>query len=149
MAPASPTVENYLKAIFHAQLALSKKSGLVPMGQVASALGVVPGTVTTMVKGLSDSGLIKYEAYAGVRLTPAGEKIAVGVVRRHRLLEMFLVQIMGMSWAEVHDEAEHLEHAVSERLLERIDEILGHPVVDPHNDPIPDACRGRAQAGAE
>ena len=77
--------------------------------------------------------------YAGVRLTPAGVKLAALVLRRHRLIELFLVQVMGMSWTEVHDEAEHLEHAVSERLIDRIDEMLGRPSVDPHGDPIPDA----------
>src|SRR3954470_14386286 len=133
----SYTVENYLKAIFLAQMALNG-DGLVPMGQLASALGVVPGTATTMVKTLSESGLVKYEPYSGVRLTAAGEKLAAMVLRRHRLIELFLVQVMGMSWTEVHDEAEHLEHAVSERLIARIDEMLGHPSVDPHGDPIPD-----------
>jgi DtxR family transcriptional regulator, Mn-dependent transcriptional regulator len=133
----SHTVENYLKAILQAQTA-SPPDALVPMGHLASALGVVPGTATTMVKALSESGLVRYEPYAGVRLTPAGEKLAALVLRRHRLIELFLVQVMGMSWAEVHEEAEHLEHAVSDRLIERIDEMLGHPSADPHGDPIPD-----------
>src|SRR5262245_41774017 len=133
----SHTVENYLKAIFQAQIALSAPDELVPMGHLASALGVVPGTATTMVKALSESGLVRYEPYSGVRLTPAGEKLAARVLRRHRLIELFLVQVMGMSWTEVHDEAEHLEHAVSDRLIERIDEMLGRPSVDPHGDPIP------------
>ncbi|HYT65900.1 MAG TPA: metal-dependent transcriptional regulator [Vicinamibacterales bacterium] len=139
MALPSPTVENYLKAIFQAQLHLERRTGLVPMGQLAAALGVVPGTATTMVKTLADSGLAKYEPYAGVRLTPSGEKLAALVVRRHRLIELFLVKVMGMSWTEVHDEAELLEHAVSDRLIERIDEMLGRPEADPHGDPIPDA----------
>lgn len=133
----SHTVENYLKAIFLAQVALLPSEPLVPMGQLASALGVVPGTATTMVKALAESGLVRYEPYAGVRLTPAGEKLAARVLRRHRLIELFLVQVMGMSWTEVHDEAEHLEHAVSDRLIERIDEMLGRPSADPHGDPIP------------
>jgi DtxR family Mn-dependent transcriptional regulator len=131
------TVENYLKTIFQAQSALSAGQTLVPMGQLASALGVVPGTATTMVKALAESGLADYEPYAGVRLTPAGEKLAAMVLRRHRLIELFLVQVMGMSWAEVHDEAEQLEHAVSDRLIDRIDEMLGRPAADPHGDPIP------------
>jgi DtxR family transcriptional regulator, Mn-dependent transcriptional regulator len=135
---ASSTVENYLKAIFQAQLHLPRKVDLVPMGQLAAALGVVPGTATTMVKALAESGLVKYEPYAGVRLTASGERLAALVVRRHRLIELFLVEVMGMSWTEVHDEAEHLEHAVSDRLIERIDEMLGHPATDPHGDPIPD-----------
>jgi DtxR family Mn-dependent transcriptional regulator len=133
----SHTVENYLKAIYQGQTALPARDGLVPMGQLASALGVVPGTATTMVKALAESGLVRYEPYAGVRLTKAGEKLAVLVLRRHRLVELFLVKVMGMSWTEVHDEAELLEHAVSDRLIERMDEMLGHPDVDPHGDPIP------------
>src|SRR6476469_2755491 len=137
MAPSS-TVENYLKAIFQAQSATSSAEELVPMGQIASALGVAPGTATTMVKTLAESGLVKYEPYAGVRLTRAGEKLAILVLRRHRRIELFLVRVLGMSWTEVHDEAEHLEHAVSERLIDRIDEMLGRPAVDPHGDPIPD-----------
>ncbi len=107
------------------------------MGQLASALGVVPGTATTMVKTLAESGLVHYEPYMGVRLTPAGEKLAALVLRRHRLIELFLVKVLGMNWSEVHDEAERLEHAVSERLIDRIDDMLGRPSVDPHGDPIP------------
>jgi DtxR family Mn-dependent transcriptional regulator len=135
----SQTVENYLKAILLAQTALAEGQELVPMGQLASALGVVPGTATTMVKALAESGLVRYEPYAGVRLTRAGEKLAALVLRRHRLIELFLVKVMGMSWTEVHDEAENLEHAVSDRLIDRIDEMLGRPEVDPHGDPIPNA----------
>ena len=134
---ASQTVENYLKAIYMAQAGHDGQDGLVPMGQIATALGVVPGTATTMVKTLAESGLVRYEPYLGVRLTPAGERLAALVLRRHRLIEQFLVQVLGMNWSEVHDEAERLEHAVSERLIERIDEMLGRPVVDPHGDPIP------------
>src|SRR5687767_6292051 len=135
----SQTVENYLKAILQAQTALADPHALVPMGQLSSSLGVVPGTATTMVKALAESGLVRYEPYSGVRLTRAGEKLAALVLRRHRLIELFLVKVMGMSWTEVHDEAENLEHAVSDRLIERIDEMLGRPSVDPHGDPIPDA----------
>ena len=109
------------------------------MGQIAAALGVVPGTATTMVKTLAESGLVRYEPYSGVRLTKAGEKLAALVLRRHRLVELFLVKVMGMSWTEVHDEAEQLEHAVSDRLIDRMDEMLGRPEVDPHGDPIPSA----------
>jgi len=134
----SQTVENYLKAIFQAQIALGQPNALVPMGQLAAALQVVPGTATTMVKALSESGLAHYEPYAGVRLTRSGEKLAALVLRRHRLIELFLVKVMGMSWSEVHDEAENLEHAVSDRLIELIDDMLGRPEVDPHGDPIPD-----------
>ena len=138
MLPSS-TVENYLKAIHQGQSALAPAERLVPMGQVAAAVGVTPGTATTMVKALAESGLAEYEPYSGVRLSPAGEKLAGLVLRRHRLVELFLVQVMGMSWAEVHDEAEQLEHVVSERLIERIDDMLGHPTHDPHGDPIPTA----------
>jgi DtxR family Mn-dependent transcriptional regulator len=136
MLPSS-TVENYLKAIYQGQSSLPRDQRLVPMGQVAAALAVTPGTATTMVKALAESGLAEYEPYSGVRLSAAGEKLAGLVLRRHRLVELFLVQVMGMSWAEVHDEAEHLEHVVSERLIDRIDEMLGRPTHDPHGDPIP------------
>ena len=135
----SQTVENYLKTIFLAQAGLPNDAALVSMGHVASAMGVVPGTATTMVKTLAESGLVAYEPYAGVRLTEAGEKLASRVLRRHRLVELFLVKILGMSWTDVHDEAERLEHAVSEKVIERIDEMLGRPAVDPHGDPIPTA----------
>jgi DtxR family transcriptional regulator, Mn-dependent transcriptional regulator len=136
MLPSS-TVENYLKAIYQGQASLERGARLVPMGQVASALGVTPGTATTMIKTLAESGLVEYEPYSGVRLTTAGEKLAALVVRRHRLVELFLVQVMGMSWAEVHEDAELLEHVVSDRLIDRIDEMLGRPTHDPHGDPIP------------
>lgn len=135
----SQTVENYLKTIHLAQMAQADRA-LVPMGHLAAALGVVPGTATTMMKALAESGLVHYEPYMGVRLTDAGEKLASLVLRRHRLIELFLVKVMGMSWAEVHDEAEQLEHAVSEQLIDRIDEMLGRPEVDPHGDPIPTAA---------
>jgi DtxR family Mn-dependent transcriptional regulator len=138
MLPSS-TVENYLKAIYLGQSQLPEGSRLVPMGQVATTLGITPGTATTMVKALAESGLAEYEPYSGVRLTPAGQTLAGLVLRRHRLVELFLVQVMGMSWAEVHEEAEQLEHVVSERLIERIDEMLGRPTHDPHGDPIPSA----------
>ena len=138
MLPSS-TVENYLKAIYVGETQLAVGQKLVPMGQVASALGIAPGTATTMVKALAESGLAVYEPYNGVRLTAAGEKLAARVLRRHRLIELFLVQVMGMRWDEVHDDAEQLEHVVSDRLVKRIDEMLGHPDTDPHGDPIPTA----------
>lgn len=134
----SQTVENYLKTIYLAQTEAAADT-LVPMGQLASAIGVVPGTATTMMKALAEAGLVRYEPYMGVRLTAAGEKLATLVLRRHRLIELFLVKVLGMSWAEVHAEAERLEHAVSERLIDRIDDMLGRPAVDPHGDPIPTA----------
>src|SRR5437762_3183899 len=138
MLPSS-TVENYLKAIYQGQSSLPRDERLVSMGHVAAALGVTPGTATTMVKALAESGLVEYEPYSGVRLTASGEKLAGLVLRRHRLVELFLVNVMGMSWAEVHEEAEQLEHVVSERLIERIDQMLGRPTHDPHGDPIPTA----------
>ncbi len=131
------TVEDYLKQILLEEQ--GRGGERVPTGRVAQALAVTPGTVTTMVKTLADSGLVDYEAYGGVLLTPAGRKLALHVLRRHRLIELFLVRVMGMDWSEVHPEAERLEHAVSDRLIERIDEMLGRPAVDPHGDPIPTA----------
>jgi DtxR family Mn-dependent transcriptional regulator len=130
------TVEDYLKCILSAQQ--RRPDTLVTMGQIGSALGVAPGTVTAMVKTLAESGLVAYEPYSGVRLSEAGERLATHVLRRHRLIELFLVEKMGYDWSEVHDEAERLEHAVSDRLIERIDDMLGHPSADPHGDPIPD-----------
>lgn len=137
MLPSS-TVENYLKAIYLGVSSLTAPQRLLPMGQLAAALGVAPGTATTMVKALSESGLVEYEPYAGVALTQAGGKLAALVVRRHRVVEVFLVKVMGYRWDEVHDEAEQLEHVVSDRLIDRMDEMLGRPEVDPHGDPIPD-----------
>jgi DtxR family Mn-dependent transcriptional regulator len=131
------TVEDYLKCVLLAEERFPGE--LVGMGHIGASLGVAPGTVTAMVKTLADSGLIDYEPYSGVRLTAAGRQLAVPVLRRHRLIELFLVRVMGMSWDEVHGEAEKLEHAVSDRLIERMDEMLGRPSVDPHGDPIPDA----------
>ena len=138
MLPSS-TVENYLKTIYLGQSELDADDRLVSMGQVATAMRVTPGTATTMIKALAESGLAEYEPYSGVRLTAAGERLAAMVLRRHRLVELFLVQVMGMSWADVHDDAEQLEHVVSDRLIDRIDEMLGRPTTDPHGDPIPNA----------
>jgi DtxR family Mn-dependent transcriptional regulator len=131
------TVEDYLKAIL---LEGEKRPGvLISMGRIATALSVSPGTVTSMVKTLSRSGLVSYEPYSGVELTGAGRELATHVLRRHRLIELFLVQVLGLDWSEVHDEAELLEHAVSDRVIDQMDEMLGRPSVDPHGDPIPDA----------
>lgn len=137
MLPSS-TVENYLKTLHQAEASMGDGT-LVPMGQLANAVGVAPGTATTMVKALAESGLVEYEPYVGVRLSSAGSKLATLVLRRHRLIEQFLVEVMGMSWADVHEDAEQLEHVVSDRLVERMDAMLGHPAVDPHGDPIPTA----------
>ena len=135
----SSTVENYLKAIYIGTNSLEPRQRLLPMGQLASALNVAPGTATTMVKTLAESGLVEYEPYAGVALTKAGQKLAALVTRRHRLIELFLVEVMGYSWDEVHDEAEQLEHTVSDRFVDRMDAMLGRPETDPHGDPIPNA----------
>lgn len=134
---ASSTVENYLKQICMAQQDLPATAERVSMGALASAMAVAPGTATAMIKALSESGLVDYEPRAGVRLTAAGERLALHVLRRHRLIELFLVQVLGLDWSEVHDEAEELEHAISDKVLDRLDAMLGHPTVDPHGDPIP------------
>jgi DtxR family Mn-dependent transcriptional regulator len=134
----SLTVENYLKAIY---LIASRAApgAAVATGELAQALGVWPGTVTGMLKTLSEAHLVTYTPYEGVRLTPEGQRLALAVLRRHRLIELFLAEALKMPWDEVHEEAEHLEHAVSDRLVDRIDAFLGHPGVDPHGDPIPRA----------
>ncbi len=135
---ASSTVEDYIKRIYSLQQRLGPKER-VPVGQVAASVDVVPGTATTMMKALAESGLVRYELRQGVRLTPAGEKLALHVLRRHRLVELFLVKVLSLDWSEVHDDAERLEHDLSDRLVERIDEFLGRPTYDPHGDPIPTA----------
>ena len=134
---ASITVENYLKVLYLEQQRADGE--LVSMGRLASAMGVVPGTATTMVKALSDSGLVAYEPRGGVKLTRGGEQLALHVLRRHRLVELFLVKVLGLDWSEVHREADDLEHAISDKVLEKIDQYLGRPSVDPHGDPIPTA----------
>src|SRR5437016_3756376 len=137
---ATSTVENYVKQLYLAQQSAPDGPGqLVSMGRLAALVGVVPGTATTMMKALADSGLVSYEPRGGVLLTRGGEQLALHVLRRHRLVEQFLVQVLGMDWSEVHDEAEELEHAISDKVLDRIDALLGHPSVDPHGDPIPTA----------
>jgi DtxR family Mn-dependent transcriptional regulator len=134
---ASVTVENYLKQLYFQQQPAPGE--MVPTGRLATAMDVTPGTATSMVKALADSGLVRYEPREGVRLTRAGEQLALHVLRRHRLVELFLVKIVGLDWSEVHEEAEELEHAISDKLLDRIDLLLGHPQADPHGDPIPSA----------
>lgn len=136
---ASITVENYLKQMYLQQQQHAQDE-LVSMGRLAAAVGVVPGTVTTMIKGLAEEGLVRYEPRGGARLTPAGEQLALHVLRRHRLVELLLVRVLGLDWSEVHEEAEELEHAISEKVLDRIDALLGYPEVDPHGDPIPTAA---------
>jgi DtxR family Mn-dependent transcriptional regulator len=128
------TVENYLKAIL---VRSSDGGSIVSTGALAEALGVTPGTITTMVKSMAARGLLEHQPREGVRLTDEGRAHALAVVRKHRLVETFLVQMLKMDWKEVHEEAEALEHAISDRVLLRIDAILGHPATDPHGDPIP------------
>lgn len=137
--PAMPsiTVENYLKQIFLEQQ--RDPEALVSPGRLAAVMAVTPGTVTSMVKTLADSGLVAYEPRSGVRLTAGGEQLALHVLRRHRLVEMLLVKVLGLDWSEVHPEAEELEHAISDKVLDKIDDLLGHPKFDPHGDPIPSA----------
>jgi DtxR family Mn-dependent transcriptional regulator len=133
----SLTVENYLKTAL--QVSMKSGSEWVSTGELAAALGVSPGTVTSMFKTLADSGLATYKPYEGVSLTPAGKRLALRMLRRHRLIELFLVDTLKLTWDRVHEEAEHMEHAVSDYLVDRIDEYLGRPEADPHGDPIPAA----------
>lgn len=130
----SLTVENYVKAIYQVTAREGEAAGT---GQLAEALGVSPGSVTCMLKTLSEGGLAVYTPYEGVRLTAAGSALALRILRRHRLIEQFLVQTLKLSWDEVHEEAEQMEHAVSDLLVDRIEAYLGYPEVDPHGDPIP------------
>jgi DtxR family transcriptional regulator, Mn-dependent transcriptional regulator len=132
---ASSTVEDYLKRLYLAEQGSGGE--MISMGRLATVMGVVPGTATSMVKALADSGLVQYEPRQGVRLTASGEQLALHVLRRHRLVELFLVKVLGLDWSVVHDEADMLEHAISDQVLERIDAALGHPSADPHGDPIP------------
>ncbi len=140
---ATPTVENYLKALYSEQ----QRAGgaLVAMGTVAASMNVAPGTATSMVKALAESELVDYEPRGGVRLSAKGEKLALHVLRRHRLIELFLVEVLGLDWSEVDAEAEELEHAISEKVLSKIDELLKSPEVDPHGDPIP-SSKGKLPA---
>jgi DtxR family transcriptional regulator, Mn-dependent transcriptional regulator len=131
----SPTVENYLKQILSISLERDKRE--VPMGLISEALRVTPGTATSMVKNLEREGWLSYKSRKGVKLTASGRKLGMNILRRHRLLETFLVETLGLDWSEIHDEAEELEHAISEKVLERLDEFLGKPRHDPHGHPIP------------
>jgi DtxR family Mn-dependent transcriptional regulator len=128
--------EDYLKTIYHHT---EWQSDPVTPSVLASTMGVAPSSVTEMAKKLSAAGLVNYEPYKPITLTAEGVSRARGVIRRHRLIETWLVDEMGYDWHEVHDEAEVLEHSISERLLDAIDSRLGHPTRDPHGDPIPSA----------
>jgi DtxR family Mn-dependent transcriptional regulator len=135
-ARITPAIEDYLKAIYQLEQE-EPEAGSVTGQRIAERLGVASPSVTNMIKRLSDLGLVEYERYRGVELSEAGERIALEVVRHHRLLERYLVEALGYPWDEVHDEAERLEHHISEALEARMAAALGDPTVDPHGDPIP------------
>ncbi|MDP6693846.1 MAG: metal-dependent transcriptional regulator [Phycisphaerales bacterium] len=128
------TVENYLKALFLLDQHGEKK---VSTGELAKSLEVTPGSATSMIKTLAEAGLVEHLPHYGVMLTSSGRTLAIHVVRRHRIVELFLVEILGMDWSKVHDEAEQLEHVVSDEVIERMDVLLERPTLDPHGDPIP------------
>jgi DtxR family Mn-dependent transcriptional regulator len=128
------SVEDYLKAVYR----LSAGNRPASTSEIAHLLELRAASVTGMVKRLSDQGLLEHVPYKGVQLTPEGRRAALRMVRRHRLIESYLVEFFGYSWDAVHEEAERLEHAVSDTLVERMAGALGHPSVDPHGDPIPD-----------
>jgi len=128
--------DDYLKAIYHHT---EWQDNPITPSQLAAVLSLAPSSVTEMVKKLAAQGLVTHRPYGPVSLTTAGGRRAAGVIRRHRLIETWLVREFDYSWDEVHDEAEVLEHSLSDRLLEGIDERLGHPRFDPHGDAIPDA----------
>jgi len=129
----SEAIEDFLKAVY----LLQQEHERVQTSQLADALAITAPSTTEMAKKLARAKLVSHEPYRGIRLTPAGERVALEIVRHHRLIELFLVKTLGYSWDEVHEEAERLEHAMSDRLTERIAEYLGDPHFDPHGDPIP------------
>ena len=130
----SSSKENYLKAIYH----LQEEEGNVTTNALARELNTRAASVTDMLKKLKEQKLLIYEKYQGVRLTAEGRKVAVQIIRKHRLWEYFLVEKLHFGWEEVHDVAEELEHISSKKLVDRLDEYLGFPTTDPHGDPIPD-----------
>jgi DtxR family Mn-dependent transcriptional regulator len=130
--PITPAMQDYLKAVYR----LSHR-GPVTTQRLADDLGVAAPSATNMAKRLHEMGLLTHEPYHGVTLTPEGQQAALDVIRRHRLLETYLAEAVGLGWDEVHDEAERLEHHLSERLEARLDSLLGFPATDPHGDPIP------------
>lgn len=127
-------IEDYLKTIY----ALAETESPVNTSRIAAVRQVKPGSVTSMLQRLAKLNLVHYEKHYGVTLTETGEKIALEVIRHHRLLELYLIEALGFSWDEVHEQADILEHVISEKLEERIAAVLGHPAFDPHGDPIPD-----------
>ena len=130
----STSEENYIKAIFH----LQGIEGVVTTNELANELKTKPASVTDMMKKLKVKKLVHYEPYQGFRLSNEGNKVALGIIRRHRLWEFFLAEKLKFSWDEVHAVAEDLEHVSSKKLIDKLDEFLGFPRVDPHGDPIPD-----------
>jgi DtxR family Mn-dependent transcriptional regulator len=132
---AKHTAEDYVKAIL--QISLDSDAAVASTGELARWLRVTDGTASRMVRVLAEAGWVAFTAYEGAQLTEKGHQLAIRGLRNHRLLELFLVKVLGMGWDQVHDEAERLEHAVSSCLMDRIDEFLGHPEIDPHGDPIP------------
>src|SRR5579871_6774322 len=130
---ASPSIEDYIKAIYKAH----QEAEEVTTQEVAARVGVSAAAVSKMLRRLSELRLVTHTPYQGVRLTEAGEKMALEIIRHHRLLELYLVQALGYGWDEVHEEAERLEHHISEEFEARIDALLGYPATDPHGDPIP------------
>jgi len=138
----STVVEDILKLVWSAEEA--GRDGVKPK-DIGEHMGVVPSTTTENVQRLVRQGLVTHEPYGRVRLTEQGRGVALGMARRHRLLETYLHEALGFSWDEVHEEAEILEHAVSERLLNRLDKVLGYPTRDPHGDPIPRADGSSAE----
>lgn len=142
---ATPAAEDCLKTVYAAGEWSDAK---ITLSQLSRTMGVSASTTSEAVRKLTDAGLLSHERYGGVALTEAGRVQALAVVRKHRLLETFLVEELGYSWDEVHEEAEVLEHVVSDRLLDRIDTRLGHPERDPHGDPIPRADGTVPQPGA-
>jgi DtxR family transcriptional regulator, Mn-dependent transcriptional regulator len=133
MEKLSPPVEDYLKTVY----LLHERAGAATTTGIAAALEVTPASVTGMIKKLAELKLVRHTPYQGVELTRSGEKIALEIVRHHRLLELFLIEALGYSWDEVHAEADVLEHVISEEFEDRIAARLGNPMVDPHGDPIP------------
>ncbi|CAN5551810.1 metal-dependent transcriptional regulator [soil metagenome] len=129
------TEENYLKVIYHLSV---KSSDPVNTSSIAGSLSTTSASVTDMLKKLSEKNLIAYERYKGVRITKKGEKVALSIIRKHRLWEVFLTKVLKFGWEEVHTMAEELEHVSSDELISRMDSFLGYPEVDPHGDPIPD-----------
>ena len=135
-APLTRSVEDYLKVIYH----LSSQGGFAATSDIAAHLDVSAPSVSGMVKRLSETGLIEHVPYRGVQLTAQGRRAALKMIRRHRILEVYLTHQLGYDWDGVHDEAERLEHAVSDELIERMSGALGHPRYDPHGAPIPTAA---------